>query len=372
MFYTMKQLTVVLFAGLLAMAAAFQGGFMPMNSLQASFYGNSVVDVLPSTAPVAGIVMDGKANAIRDRISTVKNTRKITEAMRLVAAAKVRRAQDAVLKTRPFNEALQKIFRSLSMQIGAENIDLPLLKPREVKKVLLVAISGDRGLCGGYNGYAIKRTENRIRELEAAGLDYEVVLVGKKISTYFSKRIPEKVVKVYECGQKPTGADASEISQLMLGSFLAGEADAVELVYTRFVSLISSNPSLKTMLPLTASGIESESDEIFELSSADGEFDVKRTSIDPPAPYDFPPELIFEQDPLAILNAILPLYLNGQVLRSLQESVASELAARMTAMQAASDNAKSLQKDLSLQYNRARQAAVTQEILEIVSGAAAL
>mmetsp|Transcript_30429 Transcript_30429/g.39265 ORF Transcript_30429/g.39265 Transcript_30429/m.39265 type:complete len:373 (+) Transcript_30429:96-1214(+) len=372
MFYTMKQLTFLLFAGLFAMAAAFQGGFMPQGSLQASFYGNSVVDVLPTSAPAAGIVMDGKSNAIRDRIKSVKNTRKITEAMRLVAAAKVRRAQDAVLKTRPFNEALQKIFRSLSEKIGAENIDLPLLKAREVNKVLLVAISGDRGLCGGYNSYAIKRTEARIAELESAGLDFELITVGKKISTYFNRRIPEKIAKTYECGQAPTGADASEISQLMLASFLGGEADAVELVYTRFVSLIASNPSLKTMLPLTASGIESATDEIFELSSADGEFDVKRTEIAAPAPYDFPPELIFEQDPLAILNAILPLYLNGQVLRSLQESVASELAARMTAMQAASDNAKSLQKDLSLQYNRARQAAVTQEILEIVSGAAAL
>lgn len=371
MFYSMKQM-LILFAGLFAMAAAFQGGAFPASSLQASFYGNSVVDTVSTSAPAGRIVMDGKSNAIRDRIKSVKNTRKITEAMRLVAAAKVRRAQDAVLKTRPFNEALQKIFRALSQQIGAENIDLPLLKARQVKKVMLVAISGDRGLCGGYNGYAIKRTEARIKELKAAGLDFELITVGKKISQYFKRRCPEKIIKAMDCGQAPTGADATKLSQFMLAAFLAGETDAVELVYTKFVSLIASQPSIRTMLPLQASGIESASDEVFELTTKDGKPDVKRTEIPAPDPYDFPNELIFEQDPLAILNAILPLYLNGQVLRSLQESVASELAARMTAMQAASDNAKQLGKELSLKYNRARQAAVTQEILEIVAGASAL
>ncbi|CAM9741221.1 unnamed protein product [Heterosigma akashiwo] len=316
--------------------------------------------------------MDGKSNAIRDRIKTVKNTRKITEAMRLVAAAKVRRAQETVLKTRPFNEALQKIFRALSEQIGAENIDLPLMKPREVNKVLIIAISGNRGLCGGYNSYAIKKTEVRLKELEAAGLDFELVTVGKKITQYFNRRIPDKIIQRFDCGQAPTAADASQLSQMMLAKFLAGEADAVELIYTKFVSLIASQVSLKTMLPLTATGIESATDEIFELTSDDGMVAVKRTELGAPKPYDFPPELIFAQDPLAILSVVLPLYLNGQVLRSLRESVASELAARMTAMQAASDNAKSLQKDLSLQYNRARQAAVTQEIMEIVAGASAL
>jgi len=366
----MKRLSFLLFAGVASFSAAFQAGIMSTSALQASFLGTSVVEVAPSS--VGTLVMDGKSNAIRDRIKTVKNTRKITEAMRLVAAAKVRRAQDAVIKTRPFNEALQKIFRALSTQIGAENIDLPLLKAREVKKVLLVAISGDRGLCGGYNNYAIKRTEARIKELEAAGLEFEVLLIGKKINQYFKRRIPKKIFKSYDCGQAPSGQDATEISQILLGAFLSGNADAVELIYTKFISLIASTPSIKTMLPLSASGIESEQDEIFELSSKDGNFDVTRKTNAPADAMVFPPELIFEQDPLAILNAILPLYLNGQVLRSLQESVASELAARMTAMQAATDNAKSLQKDLSLKYNRARQAAVTQELLEIVAGAAAL
>jgi len=372
MFYTMKQMIFVLFAGLLAMAAAFQGGAFPHSSLQASFYGQHVVTDMPTSAPSGGLVMDGKSNIIRDRIKSVKNTRKITEAMRLVAAAKVRRAQDAVLKTRPFNEALQSIFRALSEKIGAENIDLPLLQVRDVQKVLVVAISGDRGLCGGYNSYAIKRTESRLKELEAAGLDYELVTVGKKVTQYFNRRIPEKIVKKVECGQKPTGGEASDLAQLMLAKFLTGESDAVELIYTKFVSLIASQASLKTMLPLTASGIESATDEMFELTTEDSKPAVKRTEIAAPDPYDFPNQLLFEQDPLAILNAILPLYLNGQILRALQESVASELAARMTAMQAASDNAKNLQKDLSLQYNRARQAAVTQEILEIVSGSAAV
>eukprot|EP00968_Pinguiococcus_pyrenoidosus_P008838 scaffold655_cov225-Pinguiococcus_pyrenoidosus.AAC.11 len=158
----------------------------------------------------------------------------------------------------------------------------------------------------------------------------------------------------------------------MLADFLSGEVDRVELIYTRFVSLIASEPSLRTLLPLTATGIETEGDEIFSLTTKEGEFSVSRTEVPAAEPEEFPADMIFEQDPVQILNALVPLYLNGQVLRTLQESVASELAARMAAMQAASDNAKELGSKLTLQYNRARQASVTQEILEIVAGANAL
>merc|ERR1712157_633582 len=127
----------------------------------------------------ATIVMDGKANAIRDRIKTVKNTKKITEAMRLVAAAKVRRAQDAVLATRPFSETLQSVFGGLISRLGGEAIDLPLLTQREVKKVTLCVVTGDRGLCGGYNSFMIKKAEARLNELKAQGIDVDLILVGK-------------------------------------------------------------------------------------------------------------------------------------------------------------------------------------------------
>ncbi|CAM9210076.1 unnamed protein product [Chrysoparadoxa australica] len=312
--------------------------------------------------------MDGKSNIIRDRIKTVNNTRKITLAMKLVAAAKVRRAQDAVLRTRPFSETLQSIFGALINQLGKEDVNLPLLEEREVNHVLVVGISGDRGLCGAYNSYAIKKTEGRVQELMAQGLEVEVVTIGKKISQYFARRSDKyKVKRAFDCGQAPTAAEASSIAEELLSDYLSGETDSVELIYTRFVSLIASEPSIRTLLPLTIRGIEAEGDEIFQLTSEGGKFAVNREEVSPSEPAELPQDLIFEQDPIQILNAILPLYLDGQVLRTLQESVASELASRMQAMQAASDNAKDLGKRLSLEYNRARQAAVTQELLEVRS-----
>jgi len=304
---------------------------------------------------------------LRERVDSVKNTKKITSAMRLVAAAKVRRAQDAVLKTRPFSETLQKVLGGLIKQLKKEDFDSPLLQERPVKKVLLVSMTGDRGLCGGYNSYAIKKAEARIKELKAQGLDFDMVTIGGKGTQYFNKRY--NVIKSYQIGNSPTAEQATEIADGLLASYLSGEVDRVELTYTRFTSLIASEPSVRTMLPLSPTGIESEGDEIFTMTSKDGQFAVDAKIAEPAKPEIFPKDMIFEQDPEQILSAILPLYFNGQLLRQMQESVASELAARMTAMQAASDNAKDLIKNLTLQLNRKRQAAITQEIAEIVAGA---
>jgi len=309
--------------------------------------------------------------AIRDRITTVKNTKKITMAMKLVAAAKVRRAQDAVLATRPFSETLQSVFGGLIQRLGGEAVDLPLLTQREVKKVTLVVVTGDRGLCGGYNSFMIKKAEARFAELTKQGIDVDMVAIGKKGIQYFERR-KYPIRKTFETGQNPDSKQALAISEELLNTFLSGECDAVELLYTKFVSLIASTPSVRTLVPFAASDITMKGDEVFQLTSESGEFSVERTELSVAEPQEFPNDMIFEQDPLQIVNSILPLYVNGQVLRTLQESVASELAARMQSMQAASDNAGELAKKLSLQYNRARQAAVTSEILEIVSGAAAL
>jgi len=144
------------------------------------------------------------------------------------------------------------------------------------------------------------------------------------------------------------------------------------LVYTRFVSLIASEASVRTLLPLSPTGIETDKDEIFQLTTRGGKFTVETSEVPVAEAEKFPRDMIFEQEPQQMLSALLPLYLNGQVLRALQESVAAELAARMSAMSSASDNAKNLRKSLSVVYNRARQAAITQEIMEIVGGAAAL
>mmetsp|Transcript_2062 Transcript_2062/g.6240 ORF Transcript_2062/g.6240 Transcript_2062/m.6240 type:complete len:349 (+) Transcript_2062:64-1110(+) len=324
----------------------------------------------PAPARSPATVVFGKGGELRDRIATVGNTQKITEAMRLVAAAKVRRAQEAVLQTRPFSETLQSVFLGLIDQLGKEPIDIPLLETREVKKVTLLAISGDRGLCGSYNTYIIKKTEKRKKELEAQGIEVEIVPVGTKVGGYFRRRGVE-FPSEYNCPQVPSAEFASTISNEMLNKFLDGETDKVELIYTQFVSLIASAPKLKTLLPLSATGIETEGDEMFELTTEDGELAVETSSFEPAEAKVFPKDTIFEQDPVAILNGILPLYLDGQILRSLQEAVASELASRMQSMQSASDNAKDLKKTLSQTYNRIRQASVTQEILEIVAGASA-
>ena len=291
--------------------------------------------------------------------------------MKLVAAAKVRRAQDAVLATRPFSETLQSVFGGLINRMGGDTADIPLLTQREVKKVTLCVITGDRGLCGGYNSFMIKKAEARYKELQSQGIETDFVLVGKKGIKYFERR-GYPIRKTFETGQNPDSKQALEISEELLNTFLAGETDAIELLYTKFVSLITSTPAVRTLVPFSASEITNKGDEVFALTSKSGDFEVERKELDAAEPQEFPNDMIFEQDPTQLVNSILPLYLNGQILRTLQESVASELAARMQSMAAASDNAKSLAKNLSMQYNRARQAAVTQEILEIVAGASAL
>lgn len=357
-------------ASLLASAAAFTTSPAAFNTFGVERALNNVEGEAHRTRK-ATIVMDGKANAIRDRIKTVQNTGKITSAMKLVAAAKVRRAQDAVVATRPFSETLQSVFGGLVTRMGGDTADIPLLTQREVKKVTLVCITGDRGLCGGYNSFMIKKTEARYLELKDQGIEVDFVLIGKKGITYFERR-GYPIRKTFECGQNPNSSEALKISEELLNTYLSGESDAIELLYTKFVSLIASAPSVRTLVPFSASEITEKGDEVFQLTSDSGEFGVERTELDAAEPQDFPNDMIFEQDPTQIINSILPLYLNGQILRTLQESVASELAARMQSMQSASDNAKALAKDLNMAYNRARQAAVTQEILEIVSGASAL
>lgn len=310
--------------------------------------------------------------AIRDRIDSVKNTKKITEAMRLVAAAKVRRAQEQVTATRPFADRLAQVLYGLQARLQFEDANLPLLRKREVKSVGILVISGDRGLCGGYNSSIIKRAEMRANELKAEGIDYKFVLVGRKATQYFQRRDQPISASFTNLDQVPSAADASKIADELLSLFLSESVDRVELIYTKFVSLVSSRPVIQTLLPLDPQGLEVADDEIFRLTTRGGVLAVERDKVDAGAPTPLHKDMIFEQDPTQILDALLPLYLNNQLLRALQESSASELAARMTAMNNASENAKDLIRSLTLTYNKARQAAITQEILEVVGGAEAL
>ncbi|BAZ83388.1 MAG: F0F1 ATP synthase subunit gamma [Sphaerospermopsis kisseleviana] len=309
--------------------------------------------------------------AIRDRIQSVKNTKKITEAMRLVAAARVRRAQEQVIATRPFADRLAQVLFGLQTRLKFEDVDLPLLKKREVKSVGLLVVSGDRGLCGGYNANVIRRAENRAKELKAEGLDVTFVIVGRKATQYFQRRGYKIDANYTGLEQIPTAAEATNIADELLSLFLSEKVDRIELIYTRFVSLVSSRPVVQTLLPLDTQGLETADDEVFRLTTRGGQFQVEREKVASTV-RALPRDMIFEQDPVQILDSLLPLYLSNQLLRALQESAASELAARMTAMSNASDNAGQLISTLTLSYNKARQAAITQELLEVVGGAEAL
>ena len=307
---------------------------------------------------------------IRDRIVSVKNTRKITEAMRLVAAAKVRRAQEQVLRSRPFADRLARVLENIQSRMQFEAADSPLLKKREVKKVTLLAVTGDRGLCGGYNTNVIKQTEQRYQELQRQGFETNLVLIGRKAITYFQNRSSQYIISASFQGleQVPTAIDAEDATSEVLSEFLSESTDRVEVIYTKFISLVSCNPVVQTLLPLDPQGIAQEDDEIFRITTKDSRLVIEKDSAPANEEPKLPSDVVFEQSPDDLLNSLLPLYLQNQLLRALQEAAASELASRMTAMNNASDNAKELAKTLSLTYNKARQAAITQEILEVVGG----
>ena len=309
---------------------------------------------------------------IRDRIVSVKNTRKITEAMRLVAAAKVRRAQDQVLKSRPFADKLARVLQNIQTRMQFESSDSPLLSNRNIKTISLVCITADRGLCGGYNTNVIKKVETRYSELVNQGFSTNLILVGKKAIGYFQNRKDKYVIKstFKELEQVPTSKDSEGITSEVLAEFLSESSDRVEIIYTKFITLVSCAPVVQTLLPLDPQGIAEENDEIFRLTTKNSQLRVEKSNMAKAESDKLSSDMVFEQSPDQLLDSLLPLYLQNQILRALQESAASELACRMTAMNNASDNAKELANNLNLTYNKARQAAITQEILEVVGGSA--
>lgn len=325
-------------------------------------------------------VMNVSIKEVRDRIGSVSNTKKITEAMKLVAAAKVRRAQEAVVNGRPFAENLVKVLYGVNQRLRVEDVDSPLVAQRPVKSVAIVVITGDRGLCGGYNNFVIKKAEKRYQELAGMGIACRLICVGRKGSVYFKRRPQYTVEAVYEVGQSPTIKEAQAIADGIFADFVSQEVDKVELVYTKFISLISGAPVIQTLLPLTPSGevcdingncVDAAEDEIFKLTTKEGKLSVATEAVRTETA-DFDAGLLFEQDPVQIVDALLPLYMNASLLRSLQEALASELAARMNAMANASDNAGELKKSLTLIMNRKRQAKITTELTEIVAGASSV
>merc|ERR1719388_299231 len=203
-------------------AAAFQAPMVSRPPAQAMVQ-------TQQAARTSEVTMGATIRELRDRVASVKNTKKITSAMKLVAAAKVRRAQEAVLRSRPFSETLERILGGLLMRLKTESLDIPLLESRAANKVGLVVITGDRGLCGSYNAAAIKKTEARIEELKEQDIEAELIVIGNKGSTYFKKR-ETPVRKMIPCGQAPTTEQASEIANELLASYYAGELDRIELL----------------------------------------------------------------------------------------------------------------------------------------------
>lgn len=333
---------------------------------------------------------------LRDRIQSVKNSAKITSAMKLVAAARVRRAQEEVLITRPYHDKITQLMFEFNDILKDDDIKNVLTTVRPVKRVMLVCLTGERGLCGAFNTTIIKKTEERYNELTAMGVECGIYMVGKKGKDHFTRnRDKFKLVRYTPTTQRPTGYGSAIMAEYITALFTGGMFDKVELVFSKFVSLIKSTPTVRTFLPMTSTMgemcdmdgtcVDAADDEMFRLTTNQGQLAVERFKVyrKPGQPIDMPDGRttiplrtlgkwpIFESPPTSLFDAILPMYLNGMLLRALQESIASELAARMQAMGSATDNANELKDAIRLKFNRMRQAKITTELCEIVAGAAA-
>lgn len=284
---------------------------------------------------------------IRNRIGSVKSTRQITKAMKMVAAAKLRRAQDAILKTRPYAQLLDKALgRVAARAIADEAATHPLLAPREVRTAEVVVITSDRGLAGGFNSNIIRRTQRFLTESGDRFEKIELATIGRKAKDFLKARKLEVRKDFPGVHQGLTYVKAEAIAQEYVQRYLAGEVDAVFLCYNEFKSAISQTPVVVQLLPIQPPAAEASN----------------AASID----------FVYEPSREALLADLLPRHVAMQVWRALLESAASEHGARMSAMESATKNAEQMIAALTLQYNRARQAYVTKELMEIVGGAEAL
>lgn len=309
---------------------------------------------------------------------SVSKTAKLTDAMRLVAAAKIRRAQDGVAKARPFSDELQGMIKGLVKRLKGSGLEaeLPMLRvPEKVQNVALFVSGSNKGLCGAFNSFVCKKTVERITQLNELGIKPKLVIVGKKAQTGINSRgagLDWEIAKFIDQPNTITAAESTEIAETLKNMFLSGEVDKVEGVYSKFINLITNTPQVRTLLPLSPTGIEDPEDETFVLTSEDGKFKAEKQKVKAAKTKEIEADVLFDQPPEVILNSMLPLYLNSQVLSILFDSMASELSSRMTAMKAATDNAKELGKTLNTLYNKKRQAQITAEICEIGVAATAL
>lgn len=283
---------------------------------------------------------------IRSKIKSVQNTRKITKAMEMVAASKMRRAQERMRNARPYSEKIREIVANLAK--ANPEYRPTYMAVREVKKVGTILVSTDKGLCGGLNTNVLRLIANQVREMQEKKIGVEFTAIGSKGLQFLNRSKAKLLSQTIQLGDTPHMDTLIGAITAQLEAFERGEIDAVYLAYTRFVNAMKQEPVLEKILPLASSGLNAS--------------EVSTTSWD----------YIYEPEAESILNGLLKRYVEALIYQAVAENMASEQSARMVSMKAASDNAKNVIGELQLDYNKTRQAAITKELSEIVGGAAAV
>lgn len=281
---------------------------------------------------------------IKTKIKSVQNTRKVTRALEMVSASKIRKAQDRMKASRPYARAMKQVIGHLA-QANSEYQHPFLVERAEIKRVGYIIVSSDRGLAGGLNNNLFRKVLGEVRQWQDKGAEVDVVTIGQKASAFFRRIKVNMLASVTHLGDKPQLEQLVGVVKVMLDAYESGKVDRVYLVYNDFVNTMTQRAAFDQLLPLPAA-------------------DTQITHHD----WDY----IYEPDAATVLEHVLTRYVESLVYQAVLENVASEHAARMVAMKSASDNATKLIGDLQLVYNKARQAAITQEISEIVGGAAAV
>jgi len=291
--------------------------------------------------------MSGALKEVRNRIQSVKSTQQITKAMKMVSAAKLRRAQEAIVQMRPYALKLQEMLGNIVSNADGD-VNMALCVERPVEKILLIVITSDRGLCGGYNSNLIKLSKQLLKEKYAGNFakgNAEILPLGKKGFEHFTKNKFKVIDQYWEVFSDLSFENVAAAAKYAMDAFEKGEVDAVELIYSEFKNAATQKFTVEQFLPVKKT--------------------EKKEGV---AKADF----IFEPDKNILIEELMPKILNTQLYKAILDAHASEHGARMTAMDKATDNAEELLKSLKISYNRARQAAITTELTEIVSGAAAL
>jgi F-type H+-transporting ATPase subunit gamma len=299
---------------------------------------------------------------VKSRIASIKNINKITRAMEMVAAARLRRAEERIAQLRPYAQGMRKLTRRAAEQAGGVP-RVPVLEERQdVKTVGVVLVTGDRGLAGAFNTNIIRDGMRLGKELREGGVEPSFSAVGRKGVSALTFRKQDLRSSYIGFTDRPGFANAREIGEEMTAAYVDGELDRVELIYNRYVSPLTQHVWRQTLLPLQQADVIGEGVESEEEDAEETEIEKAHSRSD----------WEYEPDAEELLTRLIPEYVNISVYRALLESAASELGARMTAMRNAAENAKTMMDDLTLEMNRARQAEITQEILEVVAGAEAL